>query len=214
MKRGGVALALPLVARPQSEEPLDPLAKLPAIELRELRLNQVEHLQRYVLVTDRRSFDCVEHIVRHQIVFVGLAGLLRTQLGGPFLARSRDEGETWSEPAPSGLEGPESCTCLRRIPGTNDLVLFWNHSKYIAEGHHHYGERTPLTAAVSRDGGQTWRVIGNLRDGPNDEYTNIDCTFTSDGKAIVTYLFNRPAWSRSAISLHATIVERSWFVAN
>lgn len=139
---------------------------------------------------------------------------LRTQLGGPYLARSTDEGETWSEPRPSGLEGPESCTCLRRIPGTNDLVLFWNNSKYLAKGHHHYGERTPLTAAVSPDGGKTWRVVGNLGDGPRREYTNLDCTFTSQGKAIVTYLFCEPAWTRDGLSLHATVIDKSWFGAD
>ena len=136
---------------------------------------------------------------------------LRTQLGGPYIARSSDEGETWSRPEPSGLEGPESCTCLRHIPGTDDLVLFWNSSRYVPEGHHHFGERTPLSAAVSGDGGKTWRVVGNLADGPEHEYTNLDCTFTSDGKAIVTYMFCRPAWSRDAMSLGATIIDRSWF---
>jgi hypothetical protein len=48
---------------------------------------------------------------------------LRTQLGGPYLCRSRDAGESWSTPQPSGLEGPESCTCLRRIPDTDALLL-------------------------------------------------------------------------------------------
>lgn len=56
---------------------------------------------------------------------------LRTQLGGPYLSRSTDGGETWSEAVPSGLESGESCTSLRRIPGTNALLLLWNHSKYV-----------------------------------------------------------------------------------
>ena len=138
---------------------------------------------------------------------------LRTQLGGPYIARSTDDGETWSEPKFSGLEGPESCTCLRRIPGTDTLVLFWNNSRFIPKGHHHYGERTPLTAAVSHDGGTTWQTVGHLADGPKHEYTNLDCTFTSTGEAVVTYLFCQPAWTRDAMSLHATIVDRSWFGA-
>lgn len=136
---------------------------------------------------------------------------LRTQLGGPYLARSTDEGDSWTEAGLTGLEGGESCTCLRRIPRTNNLVLFWNNSKFVAKGHHHYGERTPLTAAVSGDGGKTWRVVGNLAGGPQDEYTNLDCTFTSQGKAIVTYVFARPAWRRDRMSLRAAIVDVAWF---
>jgi sialidase-1 len=138
---------------------------------------------------------------------------LRTQLGGPFIARSSDQGETWSEAQPSGLESGESCTCLRRIPGTDNLVLLWNNSKYIAKGHHHYGERTPLTAAVSRDGGKTWRLVGNLADDPQAEYTNLGCTFTAGGKAVVTYMAGKPAWNRDHISLEAAIVDALWFTA-
>lgn len=136
---------------------------------------------------------------------------LRTQLGGPYLSRSTDGGETWSEAVPSGLESGESCTSLRRIPGTNALLLLWNHSKYVPQGHHHFGERTPLTAAVSTDGGKTWRIIGNLAAGPEDEYTNLGCTFTSKGRAVITYMFGTPAWTRSRLSLRAAIVEPSWF---
>ena len=106
---------------------------------------------------------------------------LRTQLGGPYLSRSNDGGKTWSRAVFSGLEGGESCTCLRRIPGTNDIVLFWNNSKYN-KTHHHYGERTPLSAAISSDGGKKWRVVGDILRDPEAEYTNLDCFFTSDGK--------------------------------
>jgi sialidase-1 len=138
---------------------------------------------------------------------------LRTQLGGPYLARSRDRGETWTTPEPSGLESGESCTCLRRIPGTNDLLLLWNHSKYIPKGHHHFGERTPLTAAISTDAGRTWKIVGDLAAGSNDEYTNLGCTFTSAGKAVITYMFCSPAWKRDNMSLRAMVIDRAWFCA-
>lgn len=135
---------------------------------------------------------------------------LRTQLGGPFLSRSDDGGATWSEPVFAGLEGGESCTCLRRIPGMNDVVLFWNHSKYEKQ-HHHYGERTPLTAAISSDKGKSWQIIGHIAEDPNAEYTNLDCFFTSKGTAILTYLYAKPAWNRKQISLKAALIPRTWF---
>ena len=59
---------------------------------------------------------------------------------------------------------------IRRLPGTNKLVLFWNNSKYV-KGHHHLGERTPLTAAVSSDAGKTWKIIGRIGEGEMDMRT-------------------------------------------
>jgi sialidase-1 len=99
---------------------------------------------------------------------------------------SSDGGATWSKAVFSGLEGGESCTCMRRLHGTNKLVLFWNNSKYV-KGHHHLGERTPLTAAVSSDAGKTWKSIGRIADDPKAEYANLDCFFTND-HALLTYM--------------------------
>jgi len=140
-----------------------------------------------------------------------LAMSLRTQLGGPYFSRSTDGGETWSPAEATGLEGGESCTCLRRIPGTSDLLLLWNNSKYIPRGHHHYGERTPLKAAVSQDQGKTWREVGTIADDPKAEYANLDCLFTSQGTAVITYMVARPAWNRSNIDLRAAVIDKTWF---
>jgi len=137
---------------------------------------------------------------------------LRTQLGGPFLARSSDGGNAWSPAQPSGLVGPESCTCLRRVPGTDLLVLFWNNSTYLAS-HHHYGERTPLSAAASRDGGRSWKKIGDIETGKGVGYFNLNCTFTSSGRAIVTYAVAKPAWQANAISLKCALIPKPWFLA-
>jgi len=134
---------------------------------------------------------------------------LRTQLGGPFICRSTDGGKTWSKPTFSGLEGGESGTCLRRIPGTNNVVLFFNNSKYNQK-HHHYGERTPLTAAVSSDAGKSWRIIGNVAADPTSEYTNLDCLFKPNGDAILTYMHAKPAWNRKQIHLKAALIDSQW----
>lgn len=136
---------------------------------------------------------------------------LRTQLGGPYIARSSDGGATWSKATFSRLEGGESCTCLRRLPGTGKLVLFWNNSKYL-ERHHHLGERTPLTAAVSSDAGRTWKIIGRIADDPEAEYANFDCFFTND-HALVTYMYARPAWNRRQIHLKVAMIPMDWFDA-
>ena len=135
---------------------------------------------------------------------------LRTQLGGPYIARSTDLGKTWSKAIFSGLEGGESGTCLRRLPGSNRVVLFWNNSKYKPK-HHHFGERAPLTAAVSNDNGKTWRKLGNIGENMKAEYTNLDCFFTESGNAILTYMYAEPAWNREAIHLKAALIPKIWF---
>lgn len=136
---------------------------------------------------------------------------LRTQLGGPFITRSTDGGETWSPAQPSGLIGPESCTCLRRIPGTDLLVLFWNNSVYL-QGHHHYGERTPLSVAVSSDGGRSWKKRGDIETDEGASYSDLNCTFTSSGRAIVTYWVAKPPWKANGISLKCAVIPKKWFM--
>ncbi|WP_227011526.1 sialidase family protein [Paenibacillus lutimineralis] len=144
---------------------------------------------------------------------------LRTQLGSVFLSFSDDSGETWSLPQTSGLKAPESCSCLRLIPGTNNLVLFYNNSCYDP-ARHHYGLRTPLTAAISRDGGITWEKVGDIETGPF-EFMNLNCTFTTSGKALLTYTkvedpqitqqdISLP-FQRTGMDLMLANIERGWF---
>ncbi|HIG52870.1 MAG TPA: DUF3024 domain-containing protein [Candidatus Latescibacteria bacterium] len=111
---------------------------------------------------------------------------MRTQLGAVFFAESDDGGEHWSRAQTSGLRSPESCTCLRRLPDSEDLVLFWNDAEYLY-GHHHFGIRSPLSAAISSDGGRSWCKIGDI-DAGDCMLTNLSCTFLSSGAAIITYL--------------------------
>lgn len=143
---------------------------------------------------------------------------LRTQLGSVFLSYSDDGGETWSLPQTSGLRAPESCTCLRRIPGTDDLVLFYNGSCYDPT-RHHYGLRTPLTAALSRDGGMTWERVGDIETGPF-EFMDLNCSFADSGKALLTYTkVEDPQitqqdkslpFKRTGMDLMIAIIDREW----
>ena len=136
---------------------------------------------------------------------------LRTQLGSAFVCRSHDRGRTWTLPQTTGLVAPESCTCLRRVPDTRRLVLFYNGAPYEPE-HHHYGMRTPLSAATSDDGGETWRHLIDLAADPEKEYTNLSCAFF-DGPtpfAVLTFLesLNAPGreFGRTCMSLRAALI--------
>jgi len=144
---------------------------------------------------------------------------LRTQLGSVFLSRSVDEGENWQLAQTTGLKAPESSTCLRGIPKTEDLILLWNDSWYDPN-HHHYGLRTPLSIALSRDHGRTWRKIGDLASQHEYNFTNIGCDWLNDEKAIITYCVygpnntcdnGRSGWGNpDFFDLHAAIIDKDW----
>jgi sialidase-1 len=139
---------------------------------------------------------------------------LRTQLGAVFCSTSDDGGETWSLAQTTGLRSPESCTCLRKLPDSDDLALFWNDSLYNPYVHH-YGRRTPLSVARSSDGGQTWRKLSDIATG-DYEFTNLGCTFLKDGTAVVTYMQTTDPgpgkpFNRSKMDLMATLISRAWF---
>ena len=144
---------------------------------------------------------------------------MRNQLGSVFLSRSTDRGKTWSLPQSSGLSCCESMPSLTRIPGTDDVLLIWNHSEFDPT-YDHSGKRTPLTCAVSKDGGSTWGPPKDLEDDPGIEFTNVACSYTRAGKAIVTYLTSQMEnpdhpgkLGRAAMSLKGAIFDIEWLYA-
>lgn len=134
---------------------------------------------------------------------------LRTQLGHVYFSRSSDGGDTWTPAEPSALPASESCTCLRCIPGTSRLLLFWNDTPYDPT-HHHFGLRTPLSVAASDNAGVSWTRLGNLAEGTNVDYTNIGCDFLHDGRAAVTYMVNAPSFARERLDLCLSILPRDF----
>lgn len=113
--------------------------------------------------------------------------LVRTQLGYPGKAYSEDGGDTWGPLTSLGVQGPEAPTTLRRIPATGDLVLIWNNTFTAGAGHG--GRRTPLTAALSSDEGQTWTVVDNLEDDTARTFSYTSLTFARD-RAVLSYWDN------------------------
>ncbi len=110
--------------------------------------------------------------------------LVRTQLGYPGKAYSDDGGDTWGPMTSLGVQGPEAPATVRRIPSTGDLLLIWNNTYTAGAGHG--GERTPLTAAVSSDEGETWTVVDNLESDPSRTFSYISLTFVH-GRAVMSY---------------------------
>jgi sialidase-1 len=139
--------------------------------------------------------------------------VMRSQLGSIHMSESTDEGKSWSEPRATELTAPESCPELTRIPSTGDLLLIWNHS-YDPKFRSHFGKRSPLTAAISRDHGRTWEHIRDIETDPTRAFSNPGCRFTRDGKAIVNYWTCEylPDWRmQDIIDLRVAIIDAAWF---
>lgn len=124
--------------------------------------------------------------------------LMRTQLGGQYQSISGDGGETWSEPVATQLKGTAAPVSISRIPTTTDLLAIWNHNTDPAI-------RNPLTAAVSKDEGQTWERFNNIEEDPDDAWAYPAVTWVGD-QALLTY-FNYAG----GLSLQLKIMPASWF---
>jgi sialidase-1 len=132
---------------------------------------------------------------------------MRNQLGHISRSFSEDGGETWSEPAPLGnLQAPEAPATVRRIPATGDLLLIWNNTYVPGAGHG--GKRTPLTAALSQDEGETWKIIGNLEDDPEKTFSYVSLIFVGD-RTVMSYWESAPETGRLSSRFRSLPV--SWF---
>lgn len=113
--------------------------------------------------------------------------IIRTQLGKITTARSEDGGVHWKEGKPLPVQSPESPATIRRIPATGDLLLVWNNTTQR--------QRTPLTAAISRDEGETWAFIRNLENDPKRAYAYTSVLFHR-GRAHFSYYISEPGTNR------------------
>jgi len=124
--------------------------------------------------------------------------LMRTGLGGQYKSISTDGGQTWSAPVPTALKGTAAPVSISRIPSTGDLLAIWNHNPGA-------NSRNPLTAAVSKDEGETWQHFRNIEDAPGDAWAYPAVTWVGD-RALVTY-FNY----KGGLSLKLRSLPASWF---
>ena len=110
--------------------------------------------------------------------------LLRTGLGGQFQSLSSDGGETWSEAVPTALTGTAAPVSISRIPKTDDLLAIWNNN--LGKDLPGNVGRTPLTAAISKDEGETWTNLRNIEEGSHDAWAYPALTWIDDA-ALLTY---------------------------
>lgn len=135
--------------------------------------------------------------------------LIRNQLGFVGRSYSEDGGETWSAMQSLGIKGPEAPATVRRIPSTGDLLLIWNNT--YTEGAGHGGRRTPLTAAISHDEGQSWQVVKNLETNPERTFSYTSLTFVRH-RAVMSYWESGP--SNGQYSCRFRSLPVAWFYEN
>ena len=103
--------------------------------------------------------------------------------GGEILnSISRDGGVSWSRPTPLGPKAPASPSLMKRIPSTGDLLLIWN---AVDRRQALPAWRSPLTAAISKDEGQTWIHVRDIEPDISTTYCYPSVTFTRDNPAIL-----------------------------
>lgn len=104
----------------------------------------------------------------------------RTDQGAQWAMLSRDDGRTWSAPAPTTLRSPTSPASIKYLPGTNTLLAIYNdHSGEIPRPQGRE-RRAPLAAACSTDGGQTWSAPQVIEDDLTGWYCYTSIHFTDD----------------------------------
>ena len=81
-------------------------------------------------------------------------------LGRIFRSYSEDRGQTWQEAQATDLVNRRGPLCLKRIPGTDDLLVIWNQVSPWEAMQGLFRHR--LSLAISKDGGLTWAHHKNL----------------------------------------------------
>ncbi|MER3416525.1 MAG: neuraminidase (sialidase) [Gemmataceae bacterium] len=102
------------------------------------------------------------------------------QIGRICRSESRDAGETWTPAQPTELPNPNSGIDLVRT-GEGLLVLVYNPT---TRG------RSPLSIAVSKDEGQTWRKVLDLETAPG-EFSYPSIIQGQDGRLHICYTWQR-----------------------
>ena len=109
-----------------------------------------------------------------------VAMFLRTTTGNIHVAHSSDEGDTWALHSSSGPAAPFAPCMVKRLPGSDDLLLIWNN----------HSIRSNLTSAISRDDGETWQNLRLLEEQEGwpipRSHTYPSLTFLN-GNAHITY---------------------------
>ena len=121
---------------------------------------------------------------------------LPTTDGWTLRSESHDGGKTWSEGVKTEFKNPNAAVGLIRLQN-GDLLFVYNDNM---------NDRTPLTVAVSRDGGKTWPFRRNIAGGDND-YAYPFAIQAKDGKIHIVFTANGRTTIMQAVFNEEAITE-------
>lgn len=114
---------------------------------------------------------------------------MRSDQHAQFISRSVDGGLTWSPVKKSNIPSPLSPASIVKIPRTKNLLMVWNHNVESQD-------RTPLSIAISFDGGKSWEKEKQIEDNPKGSYCYTAIHFTKS-EVLLSYF----DWSTRALTI-------------
>lgn len=129
----------------------------------------------------------------------------RTYSGYPVRAYSQDGCETWSKGEPiKELQMPYAgLPTVKRIPSTGDLLFIWISEKSVDKQDPKVSRRCALTAAISKDEGQTFVHQRHIARDPEDDFGYQCVEFLDDGVVLIGY--------HARDGLHVARIDVDWF---
>lgn len=115
----------------------------------------------------------------------------RTDRGSVYACRSEDAGQSWSAPRPTSLIAPVSPASARRLPGRDEILILYNDRRgvpYSPDRSTVFHHRTPLTAAVSSDGGRSWQSHQEVEPDRTRSYCYTSIAFQGENTLLTYYV--------------------------
>lgn len=116
--------------------------------------------------------------------------------GNVVRTESRDGGKTWSPGVETDFPNPNAAVELIRLRNGHLLFIYNNSAN----------DRTPLTAAISTDGGRTFPHKRNIADGPGD-YAYPSALQSQDGLIHIVYTSDERTVIRHAVLKEEAILD-------
>jgi hypothetical protein len=116
---------------------------------------------------------------------------MRTDRGCIYVSRSADGGTSWSAPEPTSLIAPAAPASARRLPESDDILILYNDRRgmpYSPDRSTAFHHRTPLTAAVSSDGGRSWHCQKLVEADRRRSYCYTSIAFHGDDTLLTYYV--------------------------
>ncbi len=138
----------------------------------------------------------------------GVMMYIRTNGGFQLLSYSSDGGQTWSHVETSNIPSPLSPATIEKVPSTGDWLLVWNNND--GSNPEIKDKRTPLTMAISRDEGKTWKKIKNIHDDSDGWYCYIAIHFVDNDNALLGYCAGSQSRNTHLSVTNITLLSKEW----